>query len=101
MAAVHWMGFRCGIPVSPGVSSLREFARQRTAGARRIAGACDGSAFRRLLSAAGDKLAAPDMVGGNGGEPATERNVWAGEERDEKVAEIRAARSGGLDELQN
>ena len=81
VAAVYRMGIGRRIPLSSGAAGVFESARQRVAGAGWIARARHRSSFRRLLSAAFDQFAAPDLVRGHGHQSDFARTVWAGNGR--------------------
>src|SRR5260370_20799774 len=93
------MGVSRGVSVSPDVSSVRESAGQRAAGAGWLTRSRDGGSFRRLLPAALDELAAPDLVGGDGGQSAAAGNVWVINGCQERDAHLCAACASGLDAL--
>src|SRR5438093_10476664 len=93
------MGVGRGVSVSPDVSGVREPARQRAAGARRLTGTRYGSAFRRLLPAALDEFAAPALVGGDGGQSAAAGHGWLTCGRCEPHADVCSACTGGLDRV--
>src|SRR2546421_251700 len=98
--AVHGLGVGRGVPISPNFSGVRESAGQRVVDAGWLARTRDGSSFWRLLPAALDEFAAPDLVGGDGGEPHFARDAGARDGCDPSHCEIGAAYSGGLDAVQ-
>src|SRR5438477_10609510 len=78
VATVHRLGFGRRISLSSAVARLRQPDGQCATGARWLTGTRDRSALRRFLSAAFDQLAAPDLVLGDGGEPAAARPAGIG-----------------------
>ena len=75
LAALHRMGLRRRISLSSRARRLRQSARQRSVGARRLARPRHRSFVRRLLSAAFHQFAAPDLVRRHGRLPDIKRNA--------------------------
>ncbi len=75
MATVHGVGSGGRVSLPSAECGAGKSASECTVGAGRLSGTYHGSSFRRLLPAVGDEFTAPDLVGGDGGEPAIARDA--------------------------